>query len=131
MAFAGGAELLGGVLLVWRRTALLGACVSVGVMLNVMLMNFCYDVPVKLFSAHLVVAGLCILQPDAGRLARMFLGTGAVAPRAVVAPPANRAARWVRRGLKAAFVFLVLVMPLYGYWSTERSTARARPALGE
>lgn len=130
-AFAGGAELLGGVLLVWRRTALLGACVSIGVMLNVMLMNFCYDVPVKLFSAHLVVAGLCILPPDAGRLARVFLGTGAVAPRAIPPLSTSRAARWVRRGLKAAFVFLVLAMPLYEFWTTERSTAHARPALGE
>src|SRR6185503_15339752 len=58
--FAGAMELLGGILLVWRRTALLGALVSAGVMFNVMVMNFCYDVPVKLFSAHLVVAAAVI-----------------------------------------------------------------------
>jgi hypothetical protein len=124
-------ELLGGLLLVWRRTALLGACVSIGVMLNVMLMNFCYDVPVKLFSAHLVVAGLCILLPDARRLAVALLGTGAVAPREIAPPLASRAARWTHRGLKAAFVVVVLVLPLYSLWSAEHSTAAARPAFGE
>ncbi len=130
-AFGGGAEFLGGVLLLWRRTALLGACVSVAVMLNVMLMNFCYDVPVKLFSAHLVVAGLCILQPDVSRLVRAFLGTGPVGPRVLAPPLESRAARWIHRGLKAAFVFLVLAMPAWSYWSSERSTSSARPALGE
>ncbi len=130
-AFAGGMELLGGMLLVWRRTALLGACVSIGVMLNIMLMNFCYDVPVKLFSAHLVVAGLCILLPDASRLASVFLGTTAVAPRVLDHPHTSRATRWIHRGLKTAFVFLVLALPLYSLWSSERSTAGARPALGE
>jgi len=130
-AVAGGMELLGGMLLVWRRTALLGACVSAVVMSNVMLMNFCYDVPVKLFSAHLVVAGLCILLPDASRICSAFLGSGAVAPRGIVPRLERGAARWVQRGLKAAFVYLVLAQPLYTFWSTERSTAGARPALGE
>ena len=130
-AFAGGAELLGGALLVWRRTALVGAFVSAGVMLNIMLMNFCYDVPVKLFSAHLVVAGLLILLPDASRLAGAFLGTGAVAPRELAPPLESRGARWVHRGLKTVFAILVLVIPLYSFWSSERSTAAVRPALGE
>jgi hypothetical protein len=130
-AIAGGMELLGGLLLVWRRTALLGVCVSIGVMLNVMLMNFCYDVPVKLFSAHLVVAGVCILLPDVGRLAGAVFGTGAVAPRVLAPPIESRRAIWIHRGSKAVFVVLVVAMPLYNFWSTERSTARARPALGE
>ncbi|HEV8113137.1 MAG TPA: hypothetical protein VGR31_10205 [Planctomycetota bacterium] len=130
-AFAGGMELLGGLLLVWRRTALLGACVSVGVMLNIMLMNFCYDVPVKLFSAHLVVAGLCILLPDASRLACALVGTGSVPPRTIDHPHTSRATRWVHRGLKTAFLVIVVAMPLYSMWSTERASAGARPALGE
>src|SRR5258706_4683721 len=45
--FAGGAETLACVLLLSRRTATLGALVGGAVMLNVVAMNFCYDVPVK------------------------------------------------------------------------------------
>jgi len=130
-AFGGAMELLGGVLLMWRRTALLGAFVSVGVMLNVMLMNFCYDVPVKLFSAHLVVAALCILAPDARRLTSVFLGTGPVPPRVIAPQLTSSAARWAHRGLKASFVLFILVLPLYSFWSTERSSAGAQPVLGE
>src|SRR6185436_9344811 len=49
--FAGLAEMVGGILLISRRTTLLGALISSGVLGNVVLLNFCYDVPVKQFSA--------------------------------------------------------------------------------
>src|SRR5262249_21326568 len=53
--FTGAGEMLGGLLLCTRRATLLGALVSCGVMLHVAALNFCYDVPVKLFSTHLVL----------------------------------------------------------------------------
>ena len=128
--FAGALELLGALLLVWRRTALLGALVSAGVMLNIMLMNFCYDVPVKLFSAHLATAAGIIALPDAGRLAQLFLGLGrSAAPLAY--PFTGRAAKWIHRVLKAGLVVMVVGLPLVGFWFRERSTAGIRPALGE
>ena len=43
--FSGVCEVLGGLLLVFRRTATLGALVSFAVLLNVMVLNYCYDVP--------------------------------------------------------------------------------------
>src|SRR5215218_1345583 len=49
--FTGAAEILGGLLLVARRTTLLGALVCIGVMSNVVMINYAYDVPVKLYSA--------------------------------------------------------------------------------
>ena len=52
--FAGLAEMLGGVLMITRRTTLLGAMVSAGVLSNIVLLNFFYDVPVKQFSSHLL-----------------------------------------------------------------------------
>lgn len=59
--FSGLAELLGGILLFSRRTALIGALVSFAVMFNVMMMNYCYDVPVKLFSTQLVIVAFIII----------------------------------------------------------------------
>ena len=142
--FAGAMELLGAVLLVWRRTLLLGALASVAVMFNVMMMNFCYDVPVKLFSAHLVLAGLLVALPEAKRLAQVLVGLGghglgqslgqglgasaAPTPAAAI-PSATR--KWLRRGLEAYLALMVLGLPLYGFWSSERSIAGARPVLGE
>ena len=70
---AGASELLGGVLLVSRRTALLGALVSIGVMGNIVALNFSYDVPVKLYSFHLLMMGVFVAAPDAGKLIDFFL----------------------------------------------------------
>jgi hypothetical protein len=50
----------------------------------------------------------------------------------VIAPQlTSSAARWAHRGLKASFVLFILVLPLYSFWSTERSSAGAQPVLGE
>ena len=59
--FSGFAELIGGVLLLFRTTAVLGALIGFVVMFNVMVMNFCYDIPVKLYSTQLVVLSFIIM----------------------------------------------------------------------
>jgi uncharacterized membrane protein YphA (DoxX/SURF4 family) len=87
--FNGAAELLGGVLLLWRRTATLGALVLVGVLTNVVVLNLCYDVPVKQFSIHLLAFTLVVLAPDARRLANVLLLNRPTTPR-----PPRRPWRW-------------------------------------
>ncbi len=71
--FAGASEVLGGVLLMFRRTTALGALVSVGVMTNVFVLNMCYDVPVKLYSFHYLAAAICLLLPDLSHLFSIFV----------------------------------------------------------
>jgi hypothetical protein len=71
--FAGLGEVLAAVLLIWRRTGTLGALVAMGVSLNIVLLNFCYDVPVKIFSSHLLVAAMLIAIPDLNRLANLLV----------------------------------------------------------
>jgi hypothetical protein len=78
--FGGLGEVVGGALLIWRRTMLLGALVTFGVMLNVVMLNFCYDVPVKLYSFHLCFAAVFVLLPDAGRLANLLVWNRPVEP---------------------------------------------------
>ena len=53
--FGGVAEAIGAVFLLFRRTTLLGALILVGVLTNVVLMNYCFDVPVKLASTHYLI----------------------------------------------------------------------------
>lgn len=79
--FAGAAEVVAGLLLAWRRTTLLGALLGAGVLANVVMLNFCYDVPVKLFSSHLLAMALFLLLPDVRRLADFFLFHRPVEPR--------------------------------------------------
>jgi len=71
--FTGTAELIGGLLLFSRRTTLLGALITFGVMTNVMKMNYCYDVPVKLLSTHLVVFSLILISYWGKNLVDFFI----------------------------------------------------------
>jgi len=58
--FAGAAEFASGVLLLVPRTAALGAILGSAVLSNVVALNFCYDVPVKLYSLHLLLMCLFV-----------------------------------------------------------------------
>ena len=80
---AGIAEVVGAVLLLSRRTTIFGALILIVVMTNVVLLNLCYDVPVKLFSMSLLAIAIGIALPSARRLIGAALGHAApaVAPR--------------------------------------------------
>ncbi len=78
--FTGAAEIIGGLLLITPRTTLLGSLVCFGVLTNVVMLNFCYDVPVKLYSSHLAAMSLFLMVPDLGRLANLLLFNRPVEP---------------------------------------------------
>jgi uncharacterized membrane protein YphA (DoxX/SURF4 family) len=105
--FSGAAEVLGGVLLFFRRTTTLGALVSMGVMANVVALNFCYDVPVKLYSTNLLLMAVFLAAPDLRRLVRVL-----VLNRAAV-PADPMAIRFERRPFRIAS--LVLWIAFVGY----------------
>jgi hypothetical protein len=94
----GSAEVLGGILLLYRRTALAGALFSTFVIANVVLYNFCYDVPVKLFAANLLLG--CIFSPcrTPFSLCRFFWTQTRRAHRRLGSPrqPPRRAHRYPR-----------------------------------
>lgn len=102
--FAGLGEVLGGFLLFFRRTRMLGAMVVAAVMTNVVMMNFSYDVPVKLFSMHLLAMALGLLALDGRRLVAFFLRNRAVPP---AEEPRLAHRRWIR--IAAWTVALLLV----------------------
>lgn len=66
-------EALGGFLLIPRRTQTLGALVTSGVMFQVFLMNMFFDIPVKIFSFHLLIMALFIFSIDARRFINVFI----------------------------------------------------------
>lgn len=88
----GSAEVLGGVLLLYRRTSLAGALFSAFVVTNVVLYNFCFDVPVKLFAANLLLGCIFLVLPDALSLCRFFWSHRPATPTAAWVPPASRRA---------------------------------------
>ena len=74
------AEVVPGILLLFRRTSLLGALLAIVVMGNVVAMNFCFDIPVKLFSSHLFLAAVYVAAPFTTRLTKVLFGYGQVDP---------------------------------------------------
>src|SRR5947199_10310512 len=71
--FTGVGEVIGGVLLFFRRTTTLGALIICGVMANVVALNFSYDVRVKVFSSLLLFLTIFLLVPDLRRLMNIFV----------------------------------------------------------
>jgi uncharacterized membrane protein YphA (DoxX/SURF4 family) len=78
--FTGLVEIGTGLLLLFRRTTLAGACLALVVMVQVVALNFFYDVPVKLFSVHLLLLCLFLIAPHGQRLYHFFVAGIAVEP---------------------------------------------------
>jgi len=97
-AFFGGVmELVGVLLLCFRRTATLGALVCLAVMTNVALLNLAYGVPVKLYALMIVASSAVLVGYDAPRLWAFFVRNRAVPAAGPSSLPLDRipaAARW-------------------------------------
>ena len=71
--FTGMGEALGGLLVCFRRTTTAGALLAIAVLSNVVFLNFTYDVPVKLYSANLLLMAVFLTIPDMRRLLNVLL----------------------------------------------------------
>jgi uncharacterized membrane protein YphA (DoxX/SURF4 family) len=92
--FGGFAELAAGVLLLFPRTTLLGALVAAADMTQVFMLNMTYDVPVKIFSFHLLLLSLFLVAPDLPRILTLFFRNKPVpAPAPALLFRSRRAAR--------------------------------------
>lgn len=118
--FGGLMEVIPGVLLLFERTETIGALGSAAVMLEVAVLNYCYDVPVKLYSTHLFVMSLFLLLPDLKPMWEFFVRRRAAVLEGVWVPRSERRAlRIVRRTAFVLLCFLcVWVNVLGGYMGT-------------
>lgn len=113
--FTGLGELAGGLLLTVRRTTLFGALVCIGVMSNVVMLNLGYDVPVKLFSAHLLLMAVFLATHDLRRLANVLVLNRPAEPEEI-RPLFRR--KWLARTAAAfAAVFILSMTGMRLYWS--------------
>jgi len=122
--FSGLGEVIGAVLLIWRRTTTLGAMVVFGIMLNVMMLNFCYDFPVKLYSAHLVGMAAFLLLLDRKRLMSFLILNQPTESVELTPPYTNAKSIWVQRLVKAIIITYIAVVPI-----GERINSEVRHAL--
>lgn len=137
--FAGSMELIAAVLLFIPGLSIIGAMVLVADSVQIFALNMTYDVPVKLFSLHLILMGLVLLAPQIKRLADVLVLNRAAGPSPV--PPLARGVIAVRVLAAAQILFGAIIVwqnysqdiqgwrtrgggsplpPLYGVWNVER-----------
>ncbi|MFY7708215.1 MAG: hypothetical protein ACOVQ5_09030 [Flavobacteriales bacterium] len=75
--FIGVIETLAGVLLLYKRSSLIGGLMGFAIMLNVFLLNMFYDVPVKIFSFHLLLCAFIIISPGIKKILLFLTGENA------------------------------------------------------
>jgi hypothetical protein len=130
--FTGSVEMLAAILLFFPRLATLGSLIAMGAMTNVFLLNMCYDVPVKLFSFHLLLFSIFLAFPAMRQLARFL-----ILNRTAESAPAEMVFRrkWINRGLLIAQLLLCLYFTgesLYRSHNQRKSLTtinRVKPAL--
>ncbi len=143
--FAGIGEVIGGLLLFFRRTTTLGAFILSGMMANVVMLNFSYGVPVKLFSSSLLLLAMFLVVPDMKRLLNLFVWNRPV-PSARSGIPLRQP--WARIARIAQVMIVVFALywfagpamrsnrqrgnqprsPVYGLYQVDAFTQNGKPA---
>jgi hypothetical protein len=129
--FTGCAMLAAGLLLIVPRTATFGALVSLADMILLFVLNMTYDVPLKLFTFHLILLSCFLLAPDVPRLVRFLLlgRTTSLSTQAQL----FRSIRANRIAFAAQIIFGLWIVGLYCYHSVAvlsfRGEGRPRPEL--
>jgi hypothetical protein len=96
---------------------------------NIVMLNFCYDVPVKLYSAHLLLMSLFLLLPDLGALCDLLVRHRPAELSGVWLPPWERT--WLRVasiGLQVLVICGVLYSTFWGSLQFARERAREKPS---
>ena len=119
--FAGVMEIIGGLLLIPKRTVALGAFIIIGVMTQVAMMNLMFDIPVKLFSIHLVLMALVLFLSDSGRFISVFITNSEVKYRNSYHPIKDKQYHKVIFWVKTISVSLAIVLAcVFGYNAEKR-----------
>ncbi|MGE8430166.1 MAG: hypothetical protein ACN6O7_19970, partial [Sphingobacterium sp.] len=116
-------EILSGLLL-FRKTMVLGALITVATSINIMAVNYFYDVPVKMVSTALLLLSIFLLLPYLKALFAIFISKKPVQLRPIQQPLFNKS--WKRKSLfiaKLAVLLLFMVQQGMGILSTKKMIA--------
>ena len=116
--FSGVMEVLPALLMLYRRTLNLGIFIAFAVFLNVMMLNLCYDVPVKIFSIQMTFSCFYLLANNLNHFFNFFiLNKPTVLDTSYHYKYASKTMRWGRIIFKTIFIIFVLIIPTYETWS--------------
>ena len=124
--FIGSLEILGGLLLLYRKTSTLGSILILGIMMNVVIMNLTYDVPVKLFSIHLVLMAFILLVANGKRVLNFFLKNEATEKVQYLDYIKNKTLLKVIRFFKKVLIILVFTLVILQCFIHFKATEQLR-----
>jgi uncharacterized membrane protein YphA (DoxX/SURF4 family) len=125
--YVGSAETLAGLLLIFPRLTMLGALIALCDMTHVFMLNMTYDVPVKVFSFHLMLMALFLLAPDCQRLVNFLLRDRAAAPPARPVLFNSLRANRIAFAVQVVFGLWMIGSSLYGARSSWHTYGGGRP----
>jgi hypothetical protein len=118
-------EIIGGLLLFYRKTASVGAFIIAVFLGNVFMSNLAYGGGEAVYSLYLISLALFVLSYDAPRLADLLVFQRPASPNSYHAVFNSGRQRYGRLALKTGFIFFFVV--LYGFKT--RSGYQADPYL--
>ena len=109
--FSGAMEVIAGLLLLWRKTATFGVLLAIAVFTNVFMLNMAYDIPVKLYSLHLLLFSILLSIHDCRRIINFFINSQSTQASTLYdydygSSPWLKYGRWI---MKSLIIFLVTV----------------------
>lgn len=122
--FMGFAEVIGGLFLFIRNTRTFGALFCMTVTANIVAINYCFDVPVKIFSSMLFLMALFIAAPDFIRLVRFFIFNKE--SRLKSDDPSFRSKGW-----KIAFILIKMIFVSYILYDTTNQAVKLNAEYGD
>ncbi len=127
--FTGLGEVAGAIFLLFRKTRTIGALTVFAVMINVMLLNFFYDVPVKLLASHLVLFSIIIILYDWKRLTNFFFLNHPTAALPLQPffknPKIEKWKEWVKIGSLAISIAGIFIVKIYLNKNAQERNANA------
>lgn len=110
--FMGLLEVIPGLLLLHHRTRLLGGLIALGVLVNVLAINFSFDITVKLLSMYLVIVACYVISPSLKNLYAFFISHSKIGDL-----PQNRLVLYTRARLvlKSIVLLLIFTEVLFSY----------------
>ncbi|MCF2517435.1 hypothetical protein [Dyadobacter sp. CY351] len=111
--FSGICEVLGGLLMLSRRTTAFGAMILVGVIGHVVALNFFFDIQVKLFSTALLLMAIFLLVPHMQKIWAFFIQNQHVRLSIPVINLTKKWQRTTRIALKTLFIAVFCLISFY------------------
>jgi hypothetical protein len=102
--FSGVVEVVGALLILFRRTRVLGLLIIVAVMVNVVMLNYTYQIGVLELSSKVLLVAMFLLAPYSRQLLGFFIGGWHSALNDGAFEPRNRSREIIVKGLTLLFL---------------------------